>query len=82
MLTTAHQFNRKGVIKVVSKHSSDGRSLDTFWLDHTQATPEDRYATFLLLEILDTSSMVDSYTVYHENGEVSIRKKHPDKETT
>lgn len=68
-LTSKHQqkTNRPNKVYVCTKYSSDGRSLEGFWLSYD---PKDGYALFLLEQTLNTSGMVSYYSVYDENSNV------------
>lgn len=56
---------RANKVFVETSYSSDGRSLESFWLDYN---PEERYALFLLQFALDSSEGVVRYAVYDANG--------------
>lgn len=56
---------REFVVAVTSTCSSDGRSLDPFYIDWS---PNDTYCLFLLENALNASTGIKEYSVYGENG--------------
>lgn len=60
---------RANKIYVNTTYSSDGRSLEGYWMDYDSSkTPEATYALFLLERVLNQSEGVDYYSLYDENG--------------
>jgi len=58
---------RKNKVAVKTKYSSDGRYTESLYIDYDPTRPG--YALFLLENVLNTSEMVDYYSVYDKNGE-------------
>jgi hypothetical protein len=56
---------RANKVYVNTKISSDGRSLEGFWLDYD---PDDNYALYMLQHVLNASEMVDYYWIFDREG--------------
>lgn len=59
------QAAKANKVYVNTKHSSDGRSLEGFWVPYS---PNDSMALFLLTFCLAQSEGVDYYSVYDKDG--------------
>lgn len=73
MLTTNHHKKgpeRANKIYVHTKYSSDGRTLEGFWMDYDPSPePSASYSLFLLEFVLNNSEGVEYYSVYDQNGD-------------
>lgn len=69
MLTTTHlRWNmRANKIYVCTKFSSNGRSLEGYWVDYDSSSPNSNYALYLMEHTLNHSEMVEYYIVYDKD---------------
>ena len=70
MISYKHPGNdsaRANKMFVLTKNSQDGRSLEGFWIDF-EINSDNSYPNFLFLSVLDSSEMVENYSVFDKNG--------------
>lgn len=59
---------RANKVYVCTKYSSDGRSLEGYWMDYNSSASESTYALYLMEHTLNHSEMVSYYIVYDKDG--------------